>query len=121
MAMKMGEAETKTKTKGEMKTGLEGLNVILSRLNLDKPRMSIIYDPKWQQFFGQVDFEGHRLQRKGPSKKVVMDDLCDKMIGVIDDMEKYTGKKKTTNKNWRKKNVFLNLVHNGLVHPKEPL
>ena len=57
MAMKMGKAKTQTKTKGEMKTGLEGLNVILSRLNLDKPKMSIIYDPKWQQFVGQVEFE----------------------------------------------------------------
>ena len=52
MAMKMGEAETKTKTNGEMKTGLEGLNVILSRLNLDKPRMSITFDPKWSRFVG---------------------------------------------------------------------
>ena len=77
MAIKMGKAETKTKTKGEMKTGLEGLNVILSRLNLDKPRMSIIYDPKWQQFVGQVEFERHRLQSKGTFLKVVRDDLCD--------------------------------------------
>ena len=58
MAMKMGKAKTKTKTKGEMKTGLEGLNVLLSRLNVDNPRMSIIYDPKWQQFVVQVEFEG---------------------------------------------------------------
>ena len=75
MAMKMGKTGTKTKTKGEMKTGLEGLNVILSRLNLDKPRMSIIFDPKWQPFVGQVEFEGHRLQSKGPFLKVVRDCL----------------------------------------------
>ena len=91
MAMKMGKA----KTKGEMKTGLEGLNVILSRLKLEKPSMDIIFDPNWQHFVGQVEFEGHRLQSKGPSLKVVRDDLCDKMIRVIDNMETYTGKKKT--------------------------
>ena len=44
MAMKMGEAETKTKTKGEMKTGLEVLNVILSRLNLDKITLEAILE-----------------------------------------------------------------------------
>ena len=66
MAIKMGKAETKTKTKGEMKTGLEGLNVILSRLKLEKPSMEIIFDTKWQQFVGQVEFDGHRLQSMGP-------------------------------------------------------
>ena len=50
---------------------------------------------KREQFVGQVEFDGHRLQSKGPSKKVVRDNLCDKMIGVIDDMETYTGKKRT--------------------------
>ena len=35
------------------------------------------------------------MQSKGPSLNVVRDDLCDKMIEVIDDTEKYTGKKKT--------------------------
>ena len=78
--MKMGEAETK----GDMKTGLEALNVILFRLNLDMPRMSIIFDTKWSQFVGQVEFEGHRLQSKGTFLKVVRDDLCDQMILVTE-------------------------------------
>ena len=64
MAMKMGKAETKTKTKGEMKTGLEGLNVIFSRLKLEKPSMDIIFDTKWQKFVGQVKLDGHRLTSK---------------------------------------------------------
>ena len=93
-----------------MKTGLEGLNVILSRLNLDKPRMSIIFDPKWQQFVGQVEFEGHRLQSKGPFHRVVRNDLCDKMIEVIDDMDTYTGKKKIRDRG-TSENTLYNRKH----------
>ena len=45
---------------------------------------------------GTVEFEGQRFQRSGPSKKGVRDELCDKMIQVINDMETFTGKKKKT-------------------------
>ena len=43
-----------------------------------------------------MEFEGQRFQRSGPSKKGVRDELCDKMIQVINDMETFTGKKKKT-------------------------
>ena len=89
-----------------MKNGLEGLNVFLSRLNLHKPRISIIYDPKWQQFVGQVEFEGHRLHSKGPFPKMVRNDLCDQMILVIDDMDTYTGAKKTRGRGTRENSLF---------------
>ena len=65
MAMKMGKAKTQTKTKGEMKTGLEGLNVIVSRLNQDKPSMPIIFDPKWQQFVGKSSLRGIDCRVRG--------------------------------------------------------
>ena len=91
----MAVVKTKTKTKGQMKTGLEGLNVLLSRMKLEKPNRPIILNTKWEQFVGQVEFEGHRLQSKRPFARVVRNDLYNQMILVIDDMDKYTGEKKT--------------------------
>ena len=35
------------------------------------------------------------MKSKGPSKKAVRDDMCNKMIGVNNNMERYTGNKKT--------------------------
>ena len=47
------------------------------------------------------------MQSKGPSLNVVRDDLCDKMIKVIDDTEMYTGKKKTRGRG-PSENMLLN-------------
>ena len=51
---------------------------------------------------GTVEFEGQRFQRSGPSKKGVRDELCDKMIQVINDMETFTGKKKKSKRSRQK-------------------
>ena len=84
-----------------------GLNVLISRMNIEKP--DIVFEKKKkfevlnqivvEYWTGTMEFEGQRFQRSGPSKKGVRDELCNKMIQVINDMETFTGKKK---KNRRK-------------------
>ena len=79
-----------------------GLNVLISRMNIEKP--DIVFEKKKkfevlnqivvEYWTGTVEFEGQRFQRSGPSKKGVRDELCDKMIQVINYMEMFTGKKK---------------------------
>ena len=49
-----------------------------------------------------MEFEGQRFQRSGSSKKGVRDELCDKMIQVINNMETFMGKKKKTKRGNRK-------------------
>ena len=68
--------------------------------------MSIIYDPKWQQFVEQVEFEGHRLQSKGSFPKMVRNDLCKQMILVIDGMDMYTAEKKTRGRRTSENSLF---------------
>ena len=68
--------------------------------------MSIIFDTKCSQFVGQVHFEGHRLQSKGPFHKMVRNDLCDQMILVLDDMDTYIGEKKTMGRGTSENSLF---------------
>ena len=81
---------------------MQGLNVLISRMNIEKP--DIVFEKKKkfevlnqivvEYWTGTVEFEGQRFQRSGPSKKGVRDELCNKMIQVINDMETFNGKKK---------------------------
>ena len=41
-----------------------------------------------------MEFEGQRFQRSGPSKKGLRDELCNRMIQVINYIETFTEKKK---------------------------
>ena len=89
----------------ETYAGLEGLNVLISRMNGEIEKPDIVFEKEKEfevlnqrvveYWTGTVEFEGQRFQRSGPSKKGVRDELCDKMIQVINDMETFTGKKKT--------------------------
>ena len=84
--------------------GLEGLNVLISRMNIEKTyivfekekEFEVLNQRVVEYWTGTLEFEGQRFQRSGPSKKGVRDKLCDKMIQVINDMETFTGKKKKT-------------------------
>ena len=86
----------------ETYAGLEGLNVLISRMNGEIEKPDIVFENDFEvlnrrvveYWTGTVEFEGQRFQRSGPSKKGVRDELCDKMIQVINDMETFTGKKK---------------------------
>ena len=81
-----------------------GLNVLISRMNIEKP--DIVFEKKKkfevlnqivvEYWTGTVEFEGQRFQRSGPSKKGLRDELCNRMIQVINDMETFTEKKKKT-------------------------
>ena len=89
----------------ETYAGLEGLNVLISRMNIEKPDIVFEKEKEFEVLNKRVVkywtrtvdfFEGQRFQRNGPSKKGVRDELCDKMIQVINDMETFTGNKKKT-------------------------
>ena len=89
MAMEMDKIEAKRK----MKTGLEEFNFLIYRKKLKLEKPSIATNKELGGYVGEVEFQGHRLQSKGPNKKGVRDDLCDKMISMVNDKETYTGKK----------------------------
>ena len=75
----------------ETYAGLEGLNVLISRMNIEKPdivfekekEFEVLNQRVLQYWTGTVEFEGQRLQRSGPSKKGVRYELCDKIIIII--------------------------------------
>ena len=91
----------------ETYAGLEGLNVLISRMNIEKPdivfekekEFEVLNQRVVEYWTGTVEFEGQRFQRNGPFKKGVRDEFCDKMIQVINDIETFTGKKKKTRGN----------------------
>ena len=82
--------------------GLEGLNVLISRMNIEKPdivfekekEFEVLNQRVVEYWTGTVDFDGQRFQSNWPSKNGVRDELCDKMLQVIKDMEMFMGKKK---------------------------
>ena len=52
---------------------------------------------------GTVEFEGQRFQRSGPSKKRVRDELCDKMIQVINEPGEGIHRSVPVKKKWGEK------------------
>ena len=49
-------------------------------------------------YVAKLELQGHRLQSKEPTKKGVRDDLCDKMMSMVNDKETYMGKKNNRGK-----------------------